>query len=171
MTIPLPWTHLSPASMTEKRELSTMIGSRATSGSVAIRLRKVVIARSLSSRSASMLTSRRFAPPRTCSSATSTAPWRSPASIVRRKRAEPVTFVRSPIITKPVSGPSSNGSRPLNRVRGRCCGTRRGGRPATAAAIRRVCSGVVPQQPPTTFTKPASANSRRSADVSSGCSS
>ena len=44
-----------------------MIGSRAASGSVAIRLRNVVIACSASSRSASMFTSRRFAPPRTCS--------------------------------------------------------------------------------------------------------
>ena len=75
LTIPLPWTHFSPASSTEKRELSTMIGIRATSGSVASRLRNVVIACSPSSRSASMLTSRMLAPPRTCSSATSTAPW------------------------------------------------------------------------------------------------
>ena len=58
-----------------------MIGSRAASGSVAIRLRNVVIACSASSRSASMFTSSRFAPPRTCSSATSTAPWKSSASI------------------------------------------------------------------------------------------
>ena len=58
-----------------KRELSTMIGIRATSGSVAIRFRNVVIASTASSRSASMFTSRRFAPPRTCSSATSTARW------------------------------------------------------------------------------------------------
>ena len=35
---------------------------------------------------------------------------------MRRKRAEPVTFVRSPIRTKPVSGPISNVSRPLNLV-------------------------------------------------------
>ena len=63
-----------------------------------------------------MLTSSRFAPPRTCSRATSTAAWLFPASISRLKRAEPATLVRSPIITKPVSGPISNGSRPLNRV-------------------------------------------------------
>jgi hypothetical protein len=116
-TTPLPWMHFSPVSSTVQRELSTMIGIRATSGSVARTLRNVVIARSESSRSASMFTSRRLAPPRTCSSATSTAPWKSSASIRRRKRAEPVTFVRSPTMTKPVSGPISNGSRPLNRVR------------------------------------------------------
>ena len=72
-----------------------------------------------------MFTSIRFAPPRTCSSATSTAALKSSASIRRRKRAEPVTFVRSPISTKPVSSPISNGSRPLNR------GERRGPRDDT----------------------------------------
>ena len=35
---------MSPASSTDQRELSTMIGSRATSGSVATRFRNVVIA-------------------------------------------------------------------------------------------------------------------------------
>ena len=94
-----------------------MIGSRAASGSVATRFRNVVIACSASSRSASMFTSSRFAPPRTCSSATSTAPWKSSASISRRKRAEPVTFVRSPTTTKPVSGSMTNGSSPEKRGR------------------------------------------------------
>ena len=93
-----------------------MIGIRATSGSVAIRFRKVVIACSLSSRSASMFTSSRFAPPRTCSSATSTAAWWLSPSISRRNFADPVTLVRSPIITNPVSGPILNGSSPENRV-------------------------------------------------------
>ena len=50
-----------------------MTGTRATSGSVAIRLRNVVMACSLSSMPSSMLTSRMFAPPRTWSRATSTA--------------------------------------------------------------------------------------------------
>ncbi len=94
-----------------------MIGIRATSGSVAIRFRNVVIARSPSSRSASMLTSSRFAPPRTCSSATSTACCQSPLSTSPRKRAEPVTFVRSPTMTNAVSSVTVNGSSPLNRER------------------------------------------------------
>ena len=72
-----------------------------------------------------MFTSSAFAPFRTCSSATSTASSRSPASTSDRNRAEPVTFVRSPTITNPVSGPISNGSSPLQRVRG----SRRGHRP------------------------------------------
>ena len=99
--MPFPCRHLRPAWSAEKRELSIMIGSRAASGSVAIRFRNVVIACSASSRSASMLTSSRFAPPRTCSSATATAPWKSSASISLRNRAEPVTFVRSPTIDEP----------------------------------------------------------------------
>ena len=45
LTTHLPWTHLSPASITDHLELSIMIGMRATSGSVAIRLRKVRHAR------------------------------------------------------------------------------------------------------------------------------
>ena len=89
-----------------------------------------------------MLTSSRLAPPRTCSSATSTAPWWSSASISRRNRAEPVTLVRSPIITKPVSGPISNGSRPLNRVaRPAARRPAAAAGPATAAAICAMCAG------------------------------
>ena len=137
-----------------------MMGIRATSGSVASRLRNVVIASTESSRSASMLTSRTFAPPRTCSSATSTASWNWPPSIRRRKRAEPVTFVRSPTMTKFDSGKMRNGSRPLRRVSLSPPGTRLGVCPSVAAVIAFTCSGVVPQQPPTMFTSPSCANPR-----------
>ena len=71
--MPLPWTHLSPASSTDHLELSTMIGTRAISGSVAIRLRKRVMHASESSIPSSMFTSTTLAPPRTCSRATSAA--------------------------------------------------------------------------------------------------
>ena len=71
-----------------------------------------------------MFTSSAFAPLRTCSIATSTAASRSSDSTSERNRAEPVTFVRSPIITNPVSGPISNGSSPLQRVRARADGDR-----------------------------------------------
>ncbi len=67
--------HFRPASITSHLELSTMIGTFAISGSVAIRFRNVVIATSPSRRSASMFTSMRLAPLRTCSIATSTPPW------------------------------------------------------------------------------------------------
>ena len=36
LTTLLPWTHLSPASMTDQRELSIITGTRAISGSVAM---------------------------------------------------------------------------------------------------------------------------------------
>ena len=49
-----------------------------------------------------------------------------------------MTFVRSPIITKFVSGVIANGSRPLKRVtRTAAAGAARGGTPSTAAAIAR----------------------------------
>ena len=157
--------------MTDHFELSIMTGTRAISGSVATRLRNVVMACSESNRSASMFTSIRFAPPRTCSSATSTPPWKSSASINRWNRLDPVMFVRSPIITNPVSGRMAKGSSPEKLVRRRAAGTRRGGRPSRAVATRRMCSGVVPQQPPRMFARPASANSLRYFAVVSGCSS
>ncbi len=115
-----------------------------------------------------MLTSSRLAPPRTCSSATSTAAWWSPASISRRNRAEPVTLVRSPTMRNPVSAPGFNGSRPLNRDIAGTAATGRGASPETAAASRAMWSGVVPQHPPTTLTIPAPANSPSSRAVSSG---
>ena len=72
-TTPLPCTHFNPARIVSHREESTMIGTRAISGSTAIMLRKRVMATSPSSRSASMFTSSMLAPERTWSSATSTA--------------------------------------------------------------------------------------------------
>jgi hypothetical protein len=65
LTSPFPWIRLSPDSMTDHFELSTMIGRRAISGSEATRFRKVAIVYSESSMASSMLTSRMFAPPST----------------------------------------------------------------------------------------------------------
>ena len=59
--------------MTDQRELSTMIGTLAMSGSVATMFRNVVMAASESSIASSMFTSMMFAPLRTCSVATSRA--------------------------------------------------------------------------------------------------
>ncbi|MCY1185965.1 hypothetical protein D9M73_267900 [compost metagenome] len=73
LTIGLPLTHFSPASITDHFELSTMNGMRAMSGSAAISLRKVTIAYSASSRPSSMLMSSTCAPDSTCCRATSTA--------------------------------------------------------------------------------------------------
>ena len=55
--MPLPWMHLSPASITSHLDESIMIGTRAISGSEAIRLRKRTIAALLSSMASSMLMS------------------------------------------------------------------------------------------------------------------
>ena len=62
LTTGLPCTHFSPASITSHFELSIMIGTRAMSGSAAIRLRKSIIACLLSINPSSMLTSMIWAP-------------------------------------------------------------------------------------------------------------
>ena len=69
----LPCTHLRPASITDHFEESIMIGTRAISGSEAIRLRNVTIAFSELSRPSSMLTSRICAPFSTWLRATASA--------------------------------------------------------------------------------------------------
>ncbi len=92
-------------------------------------------------------------------------------SISRAKTFDPVMFVRSPTMTNPVSGVIRNGSSPEKVVTGSCGGIARGATPRTASAIWRMCSGVVPQHPPTTFTSPACANSPRSPLVISAVSS
>ncbi len=68
-----PCTHFSPASITSHLELSTITGTRAMSGSPAIRFRKVVMAAAESSRPSSMFTSMTWAPASTCWRATSSA--------------------------------------------------------------------------------------------------
>ena len=73
LTMPLPCMHFSPASMTDHFELSIMTGTRAMSGSAAIRFRKSSIAASESSIPSSMLTSMICAPPSTCCRATLSA--------------------------------------------------------------------------------------------------
>ena len=73
LTIGLPDTHLRPASITLHLELSIITGTRAMSGSAAIRFRNTVIAASLSSKASSMLTSMIWAPFSTWLRATSTA--------------------------------------------------------------------------------------------------
>jgi hypothetical protein len=69
----LPCTHFRPASITSHFDESIMIGTRAMSGSAAIRLRKVVMALALSSSPSSMLTSSTCAPASTCCRATVSA--------------------------------------------------------------------------------------------------
>ena len=63
------------------------------------------------------------------------------------------------------------GSSPDSRSAGAVSAGVRGALPSTTPAIAAMCAGVVPQQPPTRLTKPLSANSARTAAVSSGDSS
>ena len=86
-------------------------------------------------------------------------------------RADPVTFVRSPTLTNNESGPMLTASSPESRSLGSSSGTLRGGRSATASAIALMCSGVVPQQPPTMFSQPFAAQSPISPAMNSGVSS
>ena len=137
-----------------------MIGTRAISGSPAIRLRKRTIAASASSIPSSMLISMICAPLSTCWRATSSASLYFSSLIRRLNFAEPVTLVRSPTFTNRLSSPMVNGSRPDRRQATGSSGSLRGGSPATAWLMAAICSGVVPQQPPTMLRKPDSAHSR-----------
>ncbi len=158
--------------MTDHFELSTMTGTVAMSGSAAIRRRKRVIAATPSSIASSMFTSIIWAPLVTCSRAMSTASSSAPDAISRANLREPVTFVRSPTLTKALPGGGMiSGSRPETRVVPVDSGIGRGGWPATAAAIAATCSGVEPQQLPATLRRPCLAHSPSAAAISSGVSS
>ena len=151
-----------------------MIGTRAISGSVATRFRNVVIAASPSSMPSSMLTSRMLAPPRTCSSAT----------VERRRRSRPclissANFARAGDVgaladhrRSCVSGRIVERLEPAKRVErvGRAGGRARRHARATASAMARMCSGVVPQQPPTMLTRPLVGELARAAPRSSPAS-
>ncbi len=102
--MPLPWMQRRPASITSHLELSIMIGTRAMSGSPAIRFRKRTMAAWLSSMASSMLMSMICAPFSTCWRATASACSNSPFRIMRAKALEPVTLVRSPMLTNSESG-------------------------------------------------------------------
>ena len=73
LTIGLPWTFFSPASITSHFEESTMIGTRLMSGSLAISLVKRSMAATPSIMPSSMLTSMTCAPFSTCWAATDSA--------------------------------------------------------------------------------------------------
>jgi hypothetical protein len=97
--MPLPWMHFRPASITSHLDESIMIGTRAISGSPAIRFRKRTIAARLSSMASSMLMSMTWAPFSTCWRATARAFSYSPARIILANTRLPVTLVRSPTLT------------------------------------------------------------------------
>ncbi len=102
--------------MTSHLEESIMIGTRAISGSPAIRFRKRTIDALASSMASSMLMSMTWAPFSTCWRATDSASSKRPSRIMRAKALEPVTLVRSPTLTNNVPSPMSTGSRPDRRM-------------------------------------------------------
>ena len=112
----LPCTHFSPASITAHLDESIISGTRAISGSDAIRLRNFVMACCESSMASSMLMSITCAPFSTCCRP------RCQAVVViafedqaLANFCEPVTLVRSPTFTNNESSPMLNGSRPDSR--------------------------------------------------------
>ena len=123
LTTPRPWSWRSPASSTDHLELSTMTGTAAMSGSAARRRRNRVMAATPSSIASSMFTSSSTAPFTTWSRAIATAsssPARSSPrapAISRANLREPVTLVRSPMLTKAPPGIGMvSGSRPARWV-------------------------------------------------------
>ena len=169
--MPLPCRHSSPVSRTLQSDESSITGTRAMSGSAASRFRNVRIACFESSSPSSMLTSMIWAPPSTCCRAIASASPYAPARTSFAKRGEPVTFVRSPTLTKFESGRITSGSSPAKRVSRAAWGRTRGATPRTACAMRRMCAGVVPQQPPTMLRKPLRAHSPSETESVSGVSS
>ena len=137
-----------------------MIGTRAMSGSAAIRLRNVVIASSPSIMPSSMLTSRMLAPP---------------LDLLARDCERPLVVARLDqagelLRAGDVGALADHDEVGLGRIDqrldaaadGDAVGRRRARAaraPSTASAIARMCSGVVPQQPPTRFSQPLRANS------------
>ena len=91
-----------------------MIGTRAMSGSLAIRFRKRTMAASLSSIASSILMSMICAPFSTCWRATARAASKSPFKIILANAFDPVTLVRSPILTNKLRAPMLTGSRPAS---------------------------------------------------------
>ncbi len=118
LTIPFPCRHCSPSSITDQRDESIIIGSFAMSGSEAIRLRNFTMAASESSIPSSIFTSMICAPPSTCWRATDKAASKSPLSMSLENLGDPVTFVRSPILTKRLSSVTVTASSPLKRRKG-----------------------------------------------------
>ena len=75
--------------------------------------------------------------------------------------AEPVTFVLSPTFINKPPGSISTGSRPERSIAFEGSTRLRGGLSEMRSLIMEICSGVVPQHPPTIFKKPSLANSSK----------
>ncbi len=111
------------------------------------------IASADSSMPSSILMSIIWAPSFTCVSATSN-PASYSFSIIRRLNfADPVILHRSPMLTNRESLVILKASNPARRQPGSISGILRGDLSETTSKIALMCSGVVPQQPPTILTK------------------
>ena len=152
----MPCAHLSPSVITSHLDESIITGTLATSGSLATRLRKVVISALASSSPSSMLMSITCAPSATCFRAMARASSYFFSFIRRRNLREPATLHLSPTFTNPTSGVTSSNSSPLSHiVPGSGCGCL-GVRPSTNGTYLSINSSVVPQHPPMIFTSPSS---------------
>ena len=79
---------------------------------------------------------------------------------------EPVTFVLSPTFINKPFGSISTGSRPESSIAFAGSAGFRGGLSEIMSLIMEICSGVVPQHPPTIFKKPSLANSSKMEAIS-----
>ena len=177
-TTHLPCTTWSPASIISHLELSIIIGTLEISGSAITKFKNLTMASLPSISPSSILISIIWAPPSTCSRATLKASSNFSSLIKRRNFFEPATFVRSPTFTKFVSADKTNGSNPesFRYFLGSfllvgCVFTLSDILSFTTLAIAVICSGVVPQQPPTIFTKLFSTYSFIWAAICAGVSS
>ena len=162
-----------------------MSAAFATAGSFEIYLTNRCISRVLSSIASSIFTSMMRAPSSICFAAIWSASSYFPSAISRANFLDPATFVLSPTLVKLLTALfTMTASNPLTfsispaeaafsslevddvgcDVIGSCLGLRS----ATANAISLIWSGLVPQHPPTTLTRPRTAISRTCAAISLG---
>ena len=159
LTTDFPCMHLRADSITLHLDESIMSGSFAISGSDITRLTNRTIAFSESSMASSMQISITWAPPSTWFLAMARASSYFSSRISRANFRDPDTLVRSPILTKLVSGVMVRTSSPLRRVDTVISGLTRGGYFSETSRNLLMCCGVVPQHPPMMFTHPSFMNS------------
>ena len=156
MTTPLPWTHLSPASITDHLEESTITGTRLMSGSAAMSWRNVTIAAcGVEHPLVHVHVDHLGAALHLLARDLERRPRSRPSRMSLRELARAGDVGPLADVDEELSGPMVSGSSPLSRSRGSGRGALAAARrPRTASAIARMCAGVVPQQPPTMFTSP-----------------
>ena len=160
--------HLRPARMTFQSDESTIMGTRAISGSPASILRNVVISTPASSRPSSIFISISCAPSSTCLRAMSSASPYFFSFIRRRNLREPATLQRSPTLMKFMRLSTTSGSRPESHSSLGFATGMRGCTPATKEGNKAMNSSVVPQQPPMILTSSSSIYSRTISAISCG---